>query len=233
MLLNIVVVNHTLSYIVAAMCLQVLAVCVAVVCLAALLHRGSACWSGAFSESLQPPPSPHLAQLPNRIESNPVAVGSDLAQLPDHLNDHRESSPVAVGSTGALCECTRQGLEGGVLVGGTGRGQDVQEAGGRGGGVAVGQVGKQPCGFQIDGDGGVVGVQVDAGGAGSGDAALRCEQQQQAHLMSCALPRVVGSSFALHILGTAAFFASGHFCEFTGLQYAAPFIGFDEVDWWV
>lgn len=54
---------------------------------------------------------------------------------------------------------------------------------------------------------------------------------QQQSMLVRALPRVIGGSFALHIVGCAAFFASGHFCEFTGLQYASPFIGFDEMDW--
>ncbi len=59
------------------------------------------------------------------------------------------------------------------------------------------------------------------------------QQQQQEQLAAQALPHVIGGACALHVLGAAAFFASGHFCEFTGLQYASPFIGFDEMDWWV
>eukprot|EP00967_Tisochrysis_lutea_P058111 scaffold73837_cov19-Tisochrysis_lutea.AAC.2 len=58
-------------------------------------------------------------------------------------------------------------------------------------------------------------------------------QDHAASLVARALPHVVGGACALYILGAAAFFASGHFCEFTGLQYASPFIGFDEMDWCV
>ncbi|EFJ40222.1 hypothetical protein VOLCADRAFT_120027 [Volvox carteri f. nagariensis] len=35
----------------------------------------------------------------------------------------------------------------------------------------------------------------------------------------------------LAALGTHAFFLTGHFCEFSGLQYDSPFVGFDHMTW--
>ncbi|KAG2425616.1 hypothetical protein HYH02_014990 [Chlamydomonas schloesseri] len=35
----------------------------------------------------------------------------------------------------------------------------------------------------------------------------------------------------LSLLGGQAFFLTGHFCEFSGLQYDSPFVGFDHMTW--
>jgi hypothetical protein len=42
---------------------------------------------------------------------------------------------------------------------------------------------------------------------------------------------VASGAMALHTLASASFFCSGHFAEFTGLQYGAPFIGFSAMHW--
>ena len=58
-------------------------------------------------------------------------------------------------------------------------------------------------------------------------------EQKQLHgghvLGSCQVTAAPGvwSMFALQL-----FFCSGHFCEFSGLQYTSSFIGFDEMEWY-
>lgn len=34
------------------------------------------------------------------------------------------------------------------------------------------------------------------------------------------------------VVGVMLFYCTGHFCEFSGLQYASPFIGFDDMEWY-
>lgn len=43
----------------------------------------------------------------------------------------------------------------------------------------------------------------------------------------------ISGSCLWSIMGVTFFFTSGHFCEFTGIQYSSPFIGFDAMEWWV
>jgi len=50
-------------------------------------------------------------------------------------------------------------------------------------------------------------------------------------------PRTYAAAYAagaiLNLLGLQFFYCSGHFCEFSGLQYQAPFIGFEHATWGV
>lgn len=41
------------------------------------------------------------------------------------------------------------------------------------------------------------------------------------------------AAFMFGMYGLQLFFCSGHFCEFSGLQYASSFIGFDDMEWYV
>ncbi len=60
----------------------------------------------------------------------------------------------------------------------------------------------------------------------SGDGPPSPEQRRLRRLrIGAACP----AAFAMS--GTMMFFCSGHFCEFSGLQYTSPFIGFDDMEW--
>jgi phosphatidylinositol glycan class O len=72
------------------------------------------------------------------------------------------------------------------------------------------------------------------------------QQQQQASPVNGAVAGVAGggvgvvddgccsvvSSGAWGLMALQLFFCSGHFCEFSGLQYASAFIGFDDMVWY-
>ncbi|KAF6264465.1 hypothetical protein COO60DRAFT_1624241 [Scenedesmus sp. NREL 46B-D3] len=60
-----------------------------------------------------------------------------------------------------------------------------------------------------------------------GSAARRHPQQQHT---SSSLQSVVGGGL-WGMMGLQLFFCSSHFCEFSGLQYASAFIGFDSMVW--
>lgn len=49
--------------------------------------------------------------------------------------------------------------------------------------------------------------------------------------LRAAVRACMAGALALHAVSSALFFATGHFCEFTGLQYASPFIGYDTMEW--
>ncbi|GLC62228.1 hypothetical protein PLESTB_001857500 [Pleodorina starrii] len=48
---------------------------------------------------------------------------------------------------------------------------------------------------------------------------------------AAALPLEAAAGALMAALGSQAFFLTGHFCEFSGLQYDSPFVGFDHMTW--
>ncbi|GFR50068.1 hypothetical protein Agub_g12210 [Astrephomene gubernaculifera] len=48
-----------------------------------------------------------------------------------------------------------------------------------------------------------------------------------------AAPLEAAAGCLLALLGSHAFFLTGHFCEFSGLQYDSPFVGFERMTWLV
>lgn len=72
-------------------------------------------------------------------------------------------------------------------------------------------------------------------------ASPRDSSKQSMHGSICSVPQMAaGDDACCSVVGAGAwglmalqlFFCSGHFCEFSGLQYASAFIGFDDMVWY-
>ncbi|KAG2500532.1 hypothetical protein HYH03_001309 [Edaphochlamys debaryana] len=77
-------------------------------------------------------------------------------------------------------------------------------------------------------------ADTDAPAAKEGPASLAREPAQAAAGPAGTEPGVaeaVAAGCLLSAAGAQAFFLSGHFCEFSGLQYDSPFVGFDRMAW--
>lgn len=58
-------------------------------------------------------------------------------------------------------------------------------------------------------------------------------QVLKSHACAGTITRPVVGGVLLAMLGVHGFFRTGHFCEFSGLQYTSSFIGFDDMDWYI